>query len=100
MTEKSVFSAQCVYLLDVIEKNQFDHFYHEHTMIHAVAPLKSLFERHGFRLLDVERYDVHGGSFVLDVALEDSHHKTQPSIANAIAIHPGASENRRGRCCE
>lgn len=84
MDEETIFSAQCVYLLDVLEKNQFDHFYHEHTMIHAIAPLKSLFERHGMRLIDVERYDVHGGSFVLDVGLKNCRHQTKSSIDQAI----------------
>ncbi|MEM7698726.1 MAG: class I SAM-dependent methyltransferase [Verrucomicrobiota bacterium] len=90
MNERTVFSAQCVYLLDVLEKNQFDHFYHEHTMIHAVAPLKRLFESHGMRLLDVERYDVHGGSFVLDVGLENCVHPTRSSIEETIRAEENA----------
>ena len=79
----SVFLAQCVYLKDVIEKLQFDHFYHEHTMIHAIQPLRRLLAEHGLRMLDVEHYDVHGGSFVLYVAREDSPHPTSASIERA-----------------
>lgn len=84
MHPNSVFLTQCVYLKDVIEKMQFDHFYHEHTMIHALAPLQRLFAKNGLRMLDVEHYDVHGGSFVLWVGREDSPCPTQAAIQKTI----------------
>jgi hypothetical protein len=84
MDRDTIYVIQCVYLKDVIEKNQFDHFYHEHTMIHAIAPLEALFERHGMRMLEVNHYDVHGGSFVLEVGRKDSPHPTETSIRDAI----------------
>ena len=84
MHPRSIFLTQCVYLKDVIEKIQFDHFYHEHTMIHALAPLQRLFADYGLRMLDVEHYDVHGGSFVLWVGRQDSPYSTQDSIQQTI----------------
>lgn len=71
MEQDTVFAVQCVSMKDVIEKNEFDHFYHEHSCIHAVGPLQRLFRSHGMRLLDVDHVDVHGGSFVLYVGRED-----------------------------
>src|SRR5258708_4800737 len=47
---ETIFLTQCVYLKDVIEKLQFDHFYHEHIMIHALRPLQRLFKEYGLRL--------------------------------------------------
>lgn len=87
---QGIFATQCVYLKDVIEKLQFDHFYHEHTMIHAIRPLEKLFKRHGLRMLDVVFYPVHGGSFLLYVGREGSRHETKPSIAAAIAAEDAA----------
>jgi hypothetical protein len=84
MDEKTIFLTQCVYMKDVLEKYEFDHFYHEHTMMHSIAPLKRAFEQHGMRLLHVDYYDVHGGSFVLTVGLQNSVHETSPSVAQAI----------------
>lgn len=84
MTEETVFMTQCVYLKDVLEKCQFDHFYHEHTMIHAITPLKRIFESYGMRLLDVDYYDVHGGSFVLYVGLQNHRLKSSNSISHAL----------------
>jgi C-methyltransferase-like protein/putative zinc binding protein/methyltransferase family protein len=86
MGEKTIFLTQCVYLKDVIEKVQFDHFYHEHTMIHALAPLEKLFSQYGLRMLDVDFYPVHGGSFVLYVGREESMYETTSKVAEAIAV--------------
>ena len=84
MGENTVFLTQCVYLKDVIEQLQFDHFYHEHTMIHALAPLEKLFAQHGLRMLDVDFYPIHGGSFVLYVGRDESPYETSVSIKAAL----------------
>ena len=80
MDDKTIFLTQCVNLKDVIEKCQFDHVYHEHTMIHSIGPLKRLFEEHGMRIIDVEHVDVHGGSFIAYVGLNSSEHVTTPAV--------------------
>jgi SAM-dependent methyltransferase len=90
MSERTIFMTQCVYLKDVLEKNQFDHFYHEHTMIHALAPLERLFARHGMKMLDVEFDPIHGGSFILYVALESSPHEQSAAVRDAIAAEIAA----------
>lgn len=87
---EGVFVAQCVYIKDVIEKFQFDHFYHEHTMIHGLTPLKGLFSKYGLKMLDVDFYDVHGGSFVLYVGREDGPHQTSASIEKALQTEKNA----------
>ncbi|MGB0257157.1 MAG: class I SAM-dependent methyltransferase [Coraliomargarita sp.] len=84
MNDQTVFITQCVNLKDVIEKNQFDHFYHEHTMIHAITPLKRLFESRGMRLLNVEFDPIHGGSFILHVGLSTCIHPTTKSVRDSI----------------
>ena len=90
MHNETIFMTQCVYLKDVLEKIQFDHFYHEHTMIHAITPLKKLFEQYGLRMIAVDFYDVHGGSFVLYVAKDTSNYATSPSIEKAMSNEKGA----------
>ena len=86
MDENTIFLTQCVYLKDVIEKVQFDHFYHEHTMIHALAPLERLFSQYGLRMLDVDFYPIHGGSFILYVGREESNYETTGKVTEAIAV--------------
>jgi len=84
MGPNSVFVIQCVNLKDLIERNQFDHFYHEHSCIHAIGPLKQLFESHEMRLLDVEFTDIHGGSFILYTGLKTHPTPTNEAVQQAI----------------
>lgn len=84
MDDSTVFCAQCVDLLDIIDRNQFDHFYHEHTMIHAIFPLKRIFEAHGLHIIDVEDWDIHGGSFVVYVAKSSSNHSVSPRVEQRL----------------
>ncbi len=90
MRPETVFCAQCVYIKDLLENLQFDHFYHEHTTIHGIGPLKQLFSRYGFRLLDVELTPIHGGSFILYVGRDSSHHPTSGNIQKVIAAERDA----------
>ena len=94
MGAQTIFLAQCVYLKDVLERVQFDHFYHEHTMIHAIAPLQRVFAQHGMKLLHVDYYDVHGGSFALHVALEESDYRPTAAVAKAISVEQAAGLNQ------
>ncbi len=84
MRGDAVFVVQCVNMVDLLEKNQFDHFYHEHSCIHAIAPLDRLFRGHGMRILDVEFVDIHGGSFIAYVGLDSNSRPTGASVAAAI----------------
>jgi len=94
MGPNSFFVVQGVNLLDLIERNEFDHFYHEHSCIHAVGPLTRLFGQHGLRIQDVEFSPIHGGSFILYVCREENPLATTPAVAEAIAAEKRAGLDR------
>ena len=50
------------YLLDFLDRLEFDTVYHEHLCYFALTPLLRLFENVGLQVFDVERIPVHGGS--------------------------------------
>lgn len=62
LTDDGVFISESHYLLDLIEKMEFDTVYHEHLCYYSVRPLKHLFERFGMEVCDVRRVKTHGGS--------------------------------------
>ncbi len=93
MKDDSFFIAQCVYLKDAIEKLQFDHFYHEHSMIHALAPLQRIFKQHGLKMIDVEFDPIHGGSFILYISKETSSVEVNESVHLAIEKEKQAGLN-------
>lgn len=74
MNSRSVFVVQAVSLLSLLSKNQFDHFYHEHTCIHSLSSLNSILKEHNLKVIDIEDVDVHGGSFIASLARNDSEY--------------------------
>ncbi|HEX5774886.1 MAG TPA: class I SAM-dependent methyltransferase [Candidatus Paceibacterota bacterium] len=62
LADDGVFVSESHYLLDLIEKREFDTVYHEHLCYYSVKPLQYLFERFGMEVCDVRRVNVHGGS--------------------------------------
>lgn len=95
MGPESCFVVQGVNLRDLVEKNEFDHFYHEHSCIHSFAPLTKLFQAHGLRIWDVEMSDIHGGSFILYVVREESVKQTTRAVEMALSADEKAGLNRR-----
>ncbi len=81
MEENTVFVIQAVSLMSLLEKNQFDHFYHEHTCIHSLSTIRAIIGRQKLVVIDVEEVDVHGGSFIAYIARRDSGFEISPRVA-------------------
>jgi SAM-dependent methyltransferase len=79
------------YLGDMIDRREFDTIYHEHLCYFSLGAIRRLFERHGLKLIDVERLTIHGGSLLLQVARRESLQVAAPSVAALLA-----EEQRRG----
>jgi SAM-dependent methyltransferase len=81
-----VFAIEVPYALDMLDKIEFDTIYHEHLSYYLVGTLVTLFERHGLRVVDVERVGVHGGSIMVFVGLEGSRWPVSPRVPELIAL--------------
>jgi len=57
---KFIFEVQ--YLVDLVDKFQFDFMYHEHLYYYTLTSLKHLLSKHGLKIIDVERVPIHSGS--------------------------------------
>ena len=62
MDKDSVFVSESQYLVDIIEKLEFDTVYHEHLRFYSLKPLIKLFELAGMSIVDAERIHAAGGS--------------------------------------
>jgi len=82
----SLFAIEVPYLVDMLERNEFDTIYHEHLSYFGVGSLVALFQRHGLRVVDVERLAVHGGSILAFVGLDDGTRPTAPAVEELIAL--------------
>src|SRR3972149_241455 len=57
-----VFVFEVYYLVDLLQKNQYDIIYHEHHSYHSLIALKPFLARYGFEIFDVKRIPTHSGS--------------------------------------
>jgi hypothetical protein len=86
LSPEGVFAIEVPYALDMLDKVEFDTIYHEHLSYFLVGTLRTLFERQGMRVLDVERLNVHGGSIMVFVGLADSPWPVSERITELLAI--------------
>jgi SAM-dependent methyltransferase len=82
----SVFAIEVPYAVDMLERNEFDTIYHEHLSYFGVGTLATLFERHGLRVLDVERLAVHGGSILVFVGLDNGVWPPSPVVEELMSL--------------
>ncbi|MFA6354726.1 MAG: class I SAM-dependent methyltransferase [Candidatus Paceibacterota bacterium] len=78
-----VFISESQYLLDTIQKVQYDTMYHEHLRFYSLKPLSLLFEKFGFTLTDAERISSSGGSIRV-FATKGKNLSQSPHIASLI----------------
>ncbi len=67
LKDDGVAVIEAPYLVDLVEKLEFDTIYHQHLCYFSVTALVSLFRRHGLHLNRVVKTDIHGGSLRLFV---------------------------------
>ncbi len=73
LTDDGIFVSESNYLLDFINKLQYDAAYHEHLRYYSLKPLKLLFEEFGLEIFDVERISTHGGSIRVYTAKKEAY---------------------------
>jgi C-methyltransferase C-terminal domain/Putative zinc binding domain/Methyltransferase domain len=73
LDREGVFITESHYLLDVLEKNQFDTIYHEHIRTYSLKSLVTLFKYYGLEVFDVERGERYGGNIRAYVARQGLH---------------------------
>lgn len=70
---------------DLIELNQFDTVYHEHTCYYSLRSLEVLLARHGLMVVDAERITTHCGSIRVTAARIDRNIEASPVVAEILA---------------
>lgn len=62
LNETGVIVLEFPYLIDFIEKREFDTVYHEHLSYLSIYPITLLCQRMGLTVMTVEKFEIHGGS--------------------------------------
>lgn len=80
LAPQGIFVIECPYVMDFIERDEFDTAYHEHVSYMGVHPLRILMSRHGLELFDVEYFEhIHGGTIRAFIARANDY-PVAPSV--------------------
>jgi hypothetical protein len=85
LDDDGVFITESHYLLDVVEKGQFDTVYHEHIRTYSLKSLVTLFSYYGMDVINVKRADRYGGNIRAYVARKGSR-PVDPSVPALLAL--------------
>lgn len=95
LNDTGVAVMEMPYVVDLIQKVEFDTIYHQHLCYFSVTALDQLFRRHGLYLNDIRRLSIHGGSLRLYVekreqvrdSVQDLLRAEQESGADQLAYY-------------
>lgn len=88
LDEDGVFVSESQYLLDIVEKLEFDTVYHEHLRFYALKPLLKLFANADMSVVDAERISAAGGS--IRVYAMKGERLATPRVQEIIAAEEAA----------
>lgn len=79
-----VASIEFPYVVDMIQRLEFDTIYHEHLCYFSLTVADRIFRTHGLAVTDVERLVIHGGSLRLTVE-RVNHAKPTAAVTRLLA---------------
>jgi hypothetical protein len=83
LDDDGVFVFENHYLLDVIERNQYDTIYHEHVRTYCLKPIVKLFSYYDMEVFRVERVTRYGGSIRVFTA-RNGRRPIDPSVGELL----------------
>ncbi len=92
LNDHGVVTMEFPSLIELIENNQFDTIYHEHFSYLSLHSAKTIFNKCGLEIFDVEKLPTHGGSLrIYAKHIENTFIAIEKSVADQESI-----ENARG----
>lgn len=84
--QSGVLVAEFPYLVDLLNKVEFDTIYHEHLSYFSLQPLLKLFKKHRVKIFDARRIPVHGGSIRIFAGPESGNRSVGPNIRQLVQL--------------
>jgi predicted TPR repeat methyltransferase len=93
LDEKGLWVLEFPYWIHDLETNQFDQIYHEHVYFYSIVPLKLMMEKHGLKIIRVEKQVIHGGTLRLVMAKQNSFYEPDLSIIRFVEFENKFDQN-------
>ena len=86
LKDEGVFIFEVHYIIDLIEKLQFDTIYHEHLMYYSIKALQKIMNRYGMEIVDVKRIPIHSGSISVHAKKTNIMNNIDSSVLNLLGL--------------
>jgi NDP-4-keto-2,6-dideoxyhexose 3-C-methyltransferase len=84
LADDGVWVFEQSYLPSMLKTNSYDTVCHEHLEFYALAQIKWMADRVGFRIVDVELNNINGGSFSITVKKDDGANSPSPAVQRIL----------------
>ena len=72
LTPQGILLIECPYIKDYLDKLEYNQTYFEHLSYMSVTPIHLLCEKHGLKIIKVQKKDIHGGTIRVMIAKKDA----------------------------
>ena len=79
LAEDGILVIECPYIVDFINNMEYDTIYHEHLSVMSILPMHRLCSLLNMKIIDVEKFGIHGGTIRVTIAKESSTHQINDS---------------------
>jgi hypothetical protein len=84
--KETLIAFEVPYLVDFLERTEYDTIYHEHLSYIPVRALESLVKNSPFALSRIDHYQIHGGSILFQLRHRSSKVMMHESVAKALEV--------------
>lgn len=85
LNNEGTITIEVPYLIELINKIQFDTIYHEHYSYFSLTTLNNIFTETSLKIIEVEKLETHGGSLRLYIAHSDDIRDIDQSVFQILA---------------
>jgi SAM-dependent methyltransferase len=82
--DKGVLIIEAPYLVDLLQNFEYDTIYHEHLSYLSLKPLRRFLSKFNMEIFEVQRRDIHGGSFRFFVQRQEKSARRVSSIVDQL----------------
>ncbi len=75
LDKNGIWHLEQSYMPMMLKNNSYDTICHEHLEYYSLNSIKYIFDKVGFKIIDLEFNDINGGSFSITVAKKNSNYK-------------------------
>lgn len=85
LAHNGILVIECPYIMDFMDKKEFDQVYFEHLSYVSIQPVMRLSAKVGLKLVHVQKEQIHGGTIRMIFANDDSDIRPKYSVLDYLA---------------